>query len=272
MPDISYVNPKIKNISQKELSIQVSLSGFSFLIKAAESGECLAFKSYKFEHIALTDELIRHVSKVLAEDKYLKESYENSELFFISQKATLIPKEYFNPENLKAYFEFNHTLNEYDELNYSFIPAIEAYSVYSLPNLLTNSFYSAFPNISFKQQQAKIVEYGKSIRADGYQVVVGIFKDFFDLAIFEEQQLLLYNSFQYTNAIDFIYFLMYPLNQLKIDKYNQKITVLGDVINHKSIISEIRHKVGNVAFPEAAKIQCKPLNMHQSLDFFTLFL
>lgn len=272
MPDINYVNPQINNITQQEISIQVSLNGFSFLIKSSETQSCLLFRNYKFDKLQLIDELIRKIEQKIVEDQYIKAEFSKAELIFISQKATLVPSEFFDTKHLKKYFEFNHNLNELDELHYTHIPAINAYNVFSVPNYLTNIFYDISHNITFKHQATSLISYGYNIASTKNTILINIHSGFFDIVIFENKQLLLYNSFQYTNSLDFLYFFLYPLNQLKIDASNQNIIVLGETIKHVDIIKELKSRVNKITYPILEdSSQCKHLTNSQKLSFFNLF-
>jgi hypothetical protein len=272
MPDINYVNPQINNIVQQELSIQVSLSGFSFIIRASETKDCLLFRNYGFDKIQLLDELIRKTDQLISDDKYLKKDFVKTDVVFIDQKATLIPEEFFKPEDLKSYFEFNHNLNELDELHYQKIPSVNAYIAFSLPNYLTNIFYKLFRNISFNHQANNLINLGVALTNNSeYTVLAAINKGFFDITVFEKKSLILYNSFQYTNALDFIYFFLYSLNQLKIDPLAQDLIVLGEISKHKDVLLELNSRVKNVIQPniDSAKL-CKQLSKLQKLEFYNL--
>lgn len=250
MQDINYVNPQINNIKNQELSIQAGLNGFSFLIKASSSEKYLVFKQYNFKNTLLVDELIRKVEALVSKESFFSTSYSSAKLFFISQKATLVPEAFFSPEYLKKYFEFSHSMDELDELHYTYIESLKAYSVFSIPNYLTGIFYTLLPQIKFEHQGTTLIKYGLNSANKGQSAILGINKTFFDIEIFENKELVLSNSFQYTNAMDFIYFVMYACKQLKIDLKTLQVQVLGDIKNHRKIISELRKHISNVSTPE----------------------
>ncbi len=270
MPDIHFVNPRFKNIDKKEISIQVSLGGFSIFIKAAESGECLILKSHSFKNIHLEDELFRRVLEIANNESLLNEDYLKAEFTYIHQKATLVPADFFNPENVRSYFEFNHTLGEYDELHHKYIQAIEAYCVFSIPNYLSNLFYSKLPGVSFSHQAVKLINNGKRSSQKGYHASVCMNAGFFDIAIFDDNRLLLYNSFQYTNALDFIYFFLYPLKQLKIDTHQLSVTLFGEPRTCQEMKHELKALVRNIQSPEFPDIKCSSINPLQMAEHYYL--
>jgi hypothetical protein len=274
MPDISFVNPQINNITNQEISIQVSLNGFSFSISSSENNDCLAFRHYSFKNLVLIDELIRNTEHIVSEDNYLNTKYNKANIFYVSQNVTIIPGDYFDKNNLKTYFEFNHNLAELDEIHYSYIQEINAYNVYSIPNYLTNSFYNLSPSIKFEHQTNQMIRFGyKNLENSRTIILLGINKGFFDLVIYEGQKLILSNSFQYANTMDFIYFFLYAIEQLKIDISSAKIFTLGNDLHERKFIDEIEQKIGNTAIPAFnLKGICQNLSEVQAAKFYTLFL
>lgn len=246
MAEIDFSHPQLNNIIKKELSIQVSLNGFSFLIRSVSDNTMLAFKHHEFSHLHLVDELLRKVEHILASDKKLQSEFEKSTITYINQNATLVPDEFFNVDELKTIFEFNHNLNELDELHHNHIEEIKAHNVFSLPNYLTNIFYNKYKNIEFRHQASNLIKFGSSVIFDKYTILIGINSTFFDLVVFENKHLLLYNSFQYTNALDFIYFLLYAFNQLKIEPSTQNVYILGEASKNKALIQELKRNVRKV--------------------------
>ncbi len=270
MQDINYLSPKYKKIIDKELSIQLSLNGFSFLVKSKEDGECLAYKHHKLQNIKLIDELIRKADSIIATDPLLSNTYTSAIAFFIDQKATLVPQEFFDVNNLRKFYEFNQSLGEYDELNYNIIPSAEAYTVFSLPNYLSNSFYNVLPNIKFLHQSTKLIEIGIKHSSD-LNVVLGLNAGFFDIAIIEQNSLLLYNSFEYTNPQDFIYFFLYPLFQLKLDPSEIIVSLVGEESQNKAIIEVLKTKVHSITYP-CSQSNCSKLVKETEQRFsYTLF-
>lgn len=273
MTDLEFVNPQIKNTVDKELSIQVSLSGFSFFIQSASEKSFLAFKHYAFEKVMLIDELIRKAEDIIETDNLFKHTFKTVSVNFLSQKSTLIPSALFDVNSIKALFEFNYTLNELDELHHTFIPEIDSYNVFSIPNYLANVLFDKFGRITFKHQATELIKYGKSLKNQKHRTVLHINNSFFDIAVFEDEQLLLHNSFQYTNAQDFIYFFLYPLNQLKLDPKMQYVHIFADKKSSSSIINEVRKVTLKVISP---KVEINlPTRLSSKIDksaFYNLFV
>lgn len=274
MPDISFVNPQINNITNQEISIQVSLNGFSFSVCSSENNQCLAFRHYKFKNVMLVDELIRNTEHIISEDNFLNTKYDKASIFYISQNVTIIPGDFFDTENLKTYFEFNHNLPELDEIHYSYIQEINAYNVYSIPTYLTNAFYNLGTTTKFEHQTSQLIRFGYNhLNNSSSVILISINKGFFDLIIYEEEKLVLANSYQYAYTMDFIYFFLYAIEQLKIDISSSQIFTLGNGLNERKFIDEIEQKIGNTSIPKFnLRGICQNLSEAQAAQFYSLFL
>ncbi len=270
MPDINYLSPKYNKIIDKELSIQLSLNGFSFLVRSSDETECLAYKHYKLKNIKLIDELIRKADSIIASELLLSKEYKSATACFINQKATLIPEEFFDVNNLRKLYEFNQNLGEYDELNYNQISSAGAYTVFSLPNYLSNSFYNVLPNIKFKHQSSKLIDMGIK-QSSSINVVLGLNSGFFDMAVIEQKALLLYNSFEYTNPQDFIYFFLYPLFQLKLEPAAITVSIVGEESNNKAIVDILKSKVHSINYPRSKTNYSKLVKDTEQRYSYTLF-
>ena len=248
MHDISYIDPSLKKTLNKEISIQISLNGFSFYIKDERSKE-LAFRHYSFKGIFLTDELIRKTSEILDEDTTLHADFTQTQVIYVSQKSTLIPSDYFEPQSAKKAFEFNQTIEELDEIHYTHLPFINSYNIYTIPNYLANELSKKFNNkVQFNHQGSKLLALSYKIHAKnpGLKLFVNINKGFFDFAIFSENNLKLYNSYQYVHQTDFIYFLLYACKELKLDAHNEKFVFMGEHSDNDVLFTEVQKYLGEI--------------------------
>jgi hypothetical protein len=67
---------------------------------------------------------------------------------------------------------------------------------------------------------------------------VGLNADFFDVAVTGEGKLLLYNTFQYVNETDLLYFVLYVCKQLSL-KTNDLPLILSGEMSSRLVYSEM---------------------------------
>jgi len=270
MSDIKYTSPLLKYTQYKNAIISISPDGFTFSVHSPDVKHILLFNHYKFNNLKLEDELLRKVGLIIQNEPLLKEKYMKVDVAFISQKSTLVPQEFFSKENLKKYFEFSQNLDEYDEIHFTHIPEIDAYSVFTLPNILSNEIFSIQPDVTFHNQSASLIQSGiKKKNKTSLSAVIGFNSDFFDLVIFQQNKLALYNSFQYANSTDLIYFFLYACQQLKIDHKDIVLTAFGEAINEKNLLKELKKYVKEIEKPSITlPFEIKPLHKEDFVKFY----
>lgn len=272
MADISFVDSSIKKTLYKEISIQLGLNGFSFLI-LSETKKCLAFKHYTFQGIFLVDELIRHTSQLIEDDNNFQANFNKINLTYISQKSTLIPKHLFEPANAKRCFEFNQSLDELDELHYNNISEINAVNLFALPNYLANEFNSQLNGeINYFHQGTHLILKAFEIHRLNKQLkfFVNVNKGFFDLAIIDEGKLKLYNTYPYVHQTDFVYFLLYAAKELGYDASMLDFVFMGEHAGNTHLLDEADKYIGSLRFIDSF-IESPVLNKKFSYrEFFSL--
>jgi len=238
MDDFSFSDETLDiNLTQSyNLSIQVNLNGFSFCILDPVRKKYIAFSNFNVETDLVFDDFLNAIEAYIKNNDLLNHSYKNIKLIWLSNKNTLIPSGYFKKENLKKYFEFNQKLDDLDEIHYHELNYVDAYSVYSVPNQITNIFIRQFPKLKFYNQQIPFIEMVLfKYHSESKKAFVNINKGFIDLCITENGKLLLYNNFSYKTEPDIIYFIMYIFNQFDL---NAEVTelILSGFIDNKSLI------------------------------------
>jgi hypothetical protein len=68
------------------------------------------------------------------------------------------------------------------------------------------------------------------------QIFVHIAPTFFDLFIFEKKKLIFVNTFSYQSSNDFLYYLLYVVNRLKIDTGGLPLKIVDPAANSENLI------------------------------------
>lgn len=232
------------------ISIQIDLDGVSFCILDINSEKYLAFKKYKISKVEDTESLAERVEKIFSEDELLSSPFKSSSLIYLTQKSTLVPSSFFEEEKLKDFFVFNHTLDEFDELNFNYIPGIDAYNVFALPTYVANQVYNKFRNIKFFHQGTPFIRSVINAVSEPSGISININKDFFDIIVKENSALRFYNTFRYVNDNDLLYFVMYVVNQLKIDNKSGMLTLCGEQSDKQLFFNTLVKYFPNISYLE----------------------
>ena len=193
----------INKTNDLHLSIQASLDGFLFAILEPFSLKYLALKRYQFERLASQDLLFEQIREILSQDALLRQGYHGVSCIQVDSRSTLLPAALFDKNLLKSYFEFNHVLNDLEELRYNFLKQVDAYLVFPIHHEIANLFLKSWVNATFYHQAVpficEVVHMGSQ---SGKAAHVHFSSGHFDIAVTREQELLFHNNFIFRSDED----------------------------------------------------------------------
>ena len=189
------------------ISIQVSLSGYSF--KVREGGETRSSGWLSSDRIFTTPEFQRR--------------YDEVDIALLTPKCTLVPEAFFRPESVRALLADVVSLGETDAVGYVKIPRIGAVLLFSnsigesLSRVLSQTVLAAsgasaavLPEMYYLLQALEDCE--------EYNKVVASYADgFLHLAVAQGKSLLLANTYAAPDFTTAEYFLFLALKRLQLN-------------------------------------------------------
>lgn len=255
MPDINLVDSSLKNYYEHtEISIQLNLSGFSFCIVSEKDRKLRAFRSYSFNDVILQEDLLKKVKEILQKDELLRLPHRNTKVIYFSQKSTLVPKAYCKDEYLKKILQFNHPLDDLDEIHQQPISGCSSNLIFTIHTYIASVFTEKFKNCDFYNQAVPFLNYFLNTSSEKTEIFVQLNKDFYEIAVIAGKNLQLYNSFLFSSETDMIYFLLYICKQLHIGPESTPLTYLGELASVTKLEKEISRY-----FPLAKRIENKSI-------------
>lgn len=260
------------------MSIQVSLSGLSFCILDPLREKYIAFSNKNIEGDLSCNDFLNTIEENIQNDDLLNYNYKNVNILWLSVKNTLIPRNYFNKEKLKDYFEFNQKLDDLDEIHFNEFKYIDAYSIYIIPSLLTNVFIKQFKQIHFYNQQIPFIEHCLlRYHSESNLVFVNINDRFIDITITKDRKLLLYNNFAYKTEMDVIYFILYVFDQFKLNPETTEVILSGLIDKKSSMHSKLKSFISHLKFDKLPEeytysYTFNPIPQHSFINLFNLQL
>ena len=213
-----------------KLSIQVSLNGLSFCILDTIGKKIVKAEKYSFDNrlnpYEAQKELKRFIKKQQIKD------FEFSEVVVVHRNNlfSLVPKVLFDPNELANYLKFNTKILANDLLEYDEIPAFEMVNVYVPFVNINNYIYDQFGDFDFKHHSTVLVESLLSSNPGSEGICYAyVTADELDLIILQNKKLLFYNNFSYKTPEDFLYYLLFTLEQLHLDPNEIKLRLFGAI-------------------------------------------
>lgn len=231
MKDFSFVDETvdINRTHSYILSIQIDLGGFSFSILDRVRNKSILLNHYNLSDTLTPDEKAGQIKKIFRENQFLKAPYKKVILLQNTPKSIMVPRSLFQEKYLKSYFKFNHPLGELEEIHYNFIEDVDAYNIFTIPNSISNTILQHFKSAEyFHQAIPQIFHAANYLHAEKPFVSLYLNDRFIDIGVFDNQKLLLLNSFDIKTKEDALYFLLYTYKQLNLKTTVNELFISGN--------------------------------------------
>lgn len=233
-----------------KLYLEVSRTGVKQTILDLNSKTFIAFESYLFENIYNDHALAVVLKEVLATNNIYKLNFKNVSIAYVNNRSTLIPNAIFDQQKLAEYHKFNFSVNEDDYYLADKLINLSAANIYSIPNFISTLF-SNFINVKFNHFSSSLIEAALTdakINKAISSIYVNVMEESFQVIIIKNQKLALYNSFGYQSNEDFIYYLLFVLDQQGINNEEAIITLSGNVTKNNDLYKILYKYINAINF------------------------
>lgn len=224
-------NPEETSQDFLKLSIQVSLNGLSFCILDTIKNTVLLSEKKTFDITLTPYNLLKEVKDLFKEHSISQKEF--SEVIVIHQNKLfgLVPKPLFNEEELPNYIKFNAKILASDHIDFDEIASYDMVNVYVPFVNINNYIYELFGDFIFKHVGTVLIESLLKIHTNGKNPVcyVHVSEKNMDVVVISQKRLLLYNSFSFDTKEDFLYYLIFTLEQLNLDAESVILRLFGSI-------------------------------------------
>jgi len=231
MKNFSFIDETfdINRTNTYERSIQVSLNGFSLSVLDLVRNKFILLKHYNLKHKVSFEEKADKIQSIIDKDEHLKASYKITRTLVVSPKSALIPNELFEQNFAKKYFEFNHKLEELEEIHFNENDSIQAVNLFTIPNPISNVLFNEFGKTPVYHQFNPFNAYYLHLHPENRITAVHLHEDFIDIGVYGNRRLKFYNNFLVNSKEDILYFILYTLKQLKLSRTETELHISGNL-------------------------------------------
>lgn len=244
-PHITLIDKSFKKSKSHHYKLYVELSnnGYKHTIFDTQTNTFIGIEEYQFTDIYNDYSLVEPLKEIIAQNELYKISFQAIIVAFVNNRATIIPNAIYKADKLANYHQFNFSKQEEDQFYADSLINLSAYNIYSIPDFITEAF-SKIKNVQFKHFSSALIESAllSAKREKALSLInVHILPSSFQVVVIKNQKLELYNSFTYQSSEDFIYYLLFVLDQLNINNEEATIKLTGEV-EKNSVIYTILYK------------------------------
>lgn len=233
----------------KSLSIQLSSDGFSFCEYDFKSNLYISFKHLPFAIKATTPSiLLENVKNIFKAEELDQKSFDNITLIHHNELSTYVPQSHFNESIVHRYLENTVKTFENDFVSFDEIDSIKANNVY-IPFVNINNFlFDSFGEFTYLHSSTVFLEnILKNHTVSKKEMFINTSKNDFQLLVLENNQLILSNHFNYTTKEDFVYYILFVAEQLKMDTNQFELTLFGEITEQSDTFKILYNYIRNVS-------------------------
>lgn len=220
-----------KELSNLKLSIQVSLSGLSFCILNYQTNTIEYLKSFEFSKKLNPHQVLDKIQHFIKTENELSQSFIDVLVIHKNELSTLVPEALFSDENLADYLKFNNKILSTDYLAYDTLSTNESINVYVPYININNYLYDRFGEFTFKHFSTIFIEQilKTEKNVEKAKMYVNVCNDAVDIAVIENNDLKLYNTFEIFTKEDFIYYILFTTEQLGLNPETLELIFTGNI-------------------------------------------
>jgi hypothetical protein len=246
---------KTSNISKNihnRLSVQVSLTGLSFLVKDLDTEEILYFTEKNVGSSVTAEELLLEIDTVIAENDILQSEFDEVVVLYSNNVYTTVPSSLFDETKASEYLKFNSKILSNDFIAFDQIERNNMVVVYIPYVNINNYFFERFGSFQYYHAVSVfLMDVLHSAKHSlGPKMHLNVQEEQLDVIILEGGNLLLCNSFLFKTSEDFIYYVLFCIEQLKLNPDAIPVILSGTIgiedSNYKILYTYIR----NISFIE----------------------
>ena len=238
---------RIEKTSNMKLSIHISLNGLSFCIIDLISNEIDFLRTYSLSKNTTPKELLKTLKKGFKENNELSNSFSSVKIIHYNNLSTVVPEPLFDKNNALSYLKFNSKILQNDYAAYDEIFNNECVNVYIPYVNINNYIFKMFDSFVYNHYSSIILEKVKLNEKNTItpSLYLNINSNHMELIYFVKNKLIFYNRFDFSTKEDIIYYLLFTIDQLKLNPEEIPLVITGNISedddNYKIIYEYIRN-------------------------------
>jgi hypothetical protein len=232
------------------LVMQVGADTISFAVLDNLTNDFLAFEQYQLKKINAEQSVSSQLDKIVADHDWLGAGFKRFDACIVSERFTLVPSAFFDSTKTSDYLKFNHPVLEEDAILNDVLRNADARNVYAIDAKLEKSLKKISSAVRIRHHFSPLIERTLSVNKNKVvrRALAHVQNQRFDLVITEGGKLLLANSFNFQTSEDFIYYLLFACEQLKMNPEELELEITGEIETDSTLAAIAKKYIRNVNF------------------------
>ncbi len=238
------------------------------------TNDFLAFEQYVFRKANNEQALAEQIDKLCSEHEWLTSGFKRVDVAIVTEKFTLVPAAFFDSTKISDYLKFNQPFSEEDVILNDVLRNADARNVYAFDETLEKSIKKISPAARIRHHLSPLIERTLSVNKNkpARRALAHVQNQRFDLIISEGGKLVLANSFSFQTGEDFIYYLLFTCEQLKMNPEELELEIVGEIETDSTLTNFAKKYIRNIKFGQrpiearfAKEFEKFPAHFHHTL-------
>jgi len=242
----------IQNIPNKRLSVQVSLTGLSFLVTNSSRSEVLLFSEKTYNKARTPEELLLDIASFVRNDLGNVETVEAVKVIYSNTEYALVPSTLFDESKASDYLKFNSKILVNDYIAWDEVQNRELHVVY-VPYVNVNNYlyetFGGFEYFHLASVMLNLIPSGNRF-SETSEVFIYVDRSSFQMVIQRNGELQLCNAYPYSTPEDFMYYVLFCFEQLELNPDSVKVNLLGMITKNDPLFEIAYTYIRNIDFME----------------------
>ena len=238
--------------SEYRMTIQFTLGGFSYVVLDAGTNTIIAMESYSSDDLTNGKDLFDALEKILVFNKLNGKKFQSVTCVLGTRDYALIPDELFGEEKSSRYLDFLHSIQPNSQIINDRLDANECIGIYSITSHLIGKIKELWPEAKIVHESSVFLSHVSEIAKSKKMTRVYLYvkNRNFDMAVFKEGNLTFFNNFKFNTKDDFLYFLMFAIEQQKMSAEGTTVCVSGMISSNSEILRLCERYIKDIRFIE----------------------
>jgi hypothetical protein len=165
-------------------------------------------------------------------------------------KATLVPEPLYDKRSEELFFDFNFNKGDEEIILTDDLKLIHAKNLFTIPSLIQKMLHYWFPDCGIHHYSTAFLNGLFISNRKEKSVTLNVHPEEFDMAVTEGSKLIFYNRFHYVTSEDFLYFILFTLEQLQLNDKTVDVKIAGDIDKHSLYYKSACKYLPNISFME----------------------
>lgn len=233
------------------LSLEISLTGLSFALLNTSKNKYVLLESFLFSKVKTIQEVIHEMDKILLDFNFSNRPFKSVNINYKSKKFVFIPVPLFDKASMAKCLALNTELTNDETIIHSQLKNSEAINVFAIEQVFTDFITAHFSQYTVQHYLTGLVEtllgQNKNTLKEA-TLFVNVSEYTFDVILIDQSELIFCNSFDYQSSEDFVYYLLFVCEQLKLNPETIKLKLSGEIEKNSALYSIILKYIRHVEF------------------------